>query len=150
MSLLNPIPVWYWFILAATLITIELTVGTSFFVLWLGISAAVTGLVELLYPTLALEYQFFLFTTVSITCLVLWAIRLKKVAPADTLRLNRRSEQYIGRSVVLLEPITNGRGRIHIDDSFWRIQGPDLPAGATVQITGANGAVLIVAATGIV
>ncbi len=34
------------------------------------------------------------------------------------------------------------RGKIHIDDSFWRIEGPDLPAGTLVRIIGVDGVVL--------
>jgi NfeD-like C-terminal, partner-binding len=42
----------------------------------------------------------------------------------------------------LVEPIVNGRGRIRLGDASWTVTGPDLSAGATVEITGADGVVL--------
>ena len=142
-ELFTTISAWYWFAAAVLLIILELMVGASFFVLWLGVSAAVIGVVLLLYPPLAAEYQFLLFTAVAMSCLLYWHIHLKHVTNnSDKPNLNRRSEQYIGRTVTLKEPIVNGRGRIHIDDSFWRVEGPDLPTGTSIKIIGVNGVVL--------
>jgi membrane protein implicated in regulation of membrane protease activity len=48
---------------------------------------------------------------------------------------------------VLAEPIVNGQGRVRIDDTNWRLTGPDLPAGTRVKVIGTDGgAVLKVAA----
>jgi len=33
-------------------------------------------------------------------------------------------------------PIVDGRGRVRVDDTVWLVEGPDLPAGARVQVTG--------------
>jgi hypothetical protein len=63
-------------------------------------------------------------------------------ARSDQPNLNRRGAQYIGRHAALLEPIANGRGRIRLGDASWAVTGPDLPAGATVEVTGADGVVL--------
>ncbi len=60
--------------------------------------------------------------------------------------LNRRGDQMVGRTAVLSEPIQNGRGKIKIDDSMWRVEGGDLPAGTQVKITGVDGAILKVEA----
>jgi len=51
--------------------------------------------------------------------------------------LNRRSEQMIGRTATLTEPIRDGRGRVQLGDTLWRVSGPDLPAGTRVRVTGA-------------
>lgn len=137
------ISAWHWFAAAVLLSILELIVGASFFILWLGVSAAFIGVIVLLYSALAIEYQFLLFTAVAMSCLLYWHIHLKHVTnTSDQPNLNRRSEQYIGRTVTLKEPIENGRGRIHIDDSFWRVEGPDLPTGTLVKIVGVNGVVL--------
>jgi membrane protein implicated in regulation of membrane protease activity len=48
--------------------------------------------------------------------------------------LNRRGDQLVGQRATLAEPIVNGRGRIRINDTTWRIKGPDLPAGTEVHI----------------
>ena len=40
--------------------------------------------------------------------------------------------------------IVGGRGQIKVDDTNWRVTGPDLPSGAKVRVAGADGAVLAV------
>ena len=36
---------------------------------------------------------------------------------------------------MLSEPITNGVGRVNIDDSWWKVTGEDLPTGTHVRVT---------------
>ncbi|MBE2187453.1 MAG: NfeD family protein, partial [Rhodothermales bacterium] len=56
--------------------------------------------------------------------------------------LNRRAEGFIGRVFVLDEPILAGVGRVRIDDSVWRIEGPDTAAGQAVKVVAVDGATL--------
>ena len=58
--------------------------------------------------------------------------------------LNRRTRRLIGREAVLTQAIVNGRGRIAIEDSWWSVEGPDLPEASRVRIIGAKGSVLAV------
>ncbi len=44
------------------------------------------------------------------------------------------------------EPIREGRGRIRLDDTLWRVSGPDLPVGARVKVVASNGRDLTVEA----
>ena len=53
----------------------------------------------------------------------------KMEEPPDRPFLNRRAEGYVGREFTLDKPIVNGVGTIHIDDTVWRVSGPDCPAG---------------------
>jgi inner membrane protein len=46
----------------------------------------------------------------------------------------------------LSEPIQNGRGKARIDDSVWRVEGADLPAGTQVKVMAVDGAILKVEA----
>ena len=59
-------------------------------------------------------------------------------AESDQPMLNRRVEGLVGRTATLEEPISEGKGRIRLDDSTWIVQGPDMPAGARVRITTAQ------------
>ena len=52
--------------------------------------------------------------------------------------LNRRGEQLVGRIATLTEPINDGRGRIKLGDTLWRVSGPDLPAGTQVRVKAAT------------
>jgi len=57
--------------------------------------------------------------------------------PTDQPLLNRRGAQMVGKMATLAEPIKDGRGRIKLGDTLWRVSGPDLPAGTQVRVTGA-------------
>ena len=41
--------------------------------------------------------------------------------------------------------VVDGTGTVRIDDTVWRIRGPDTPAGSRVRIVQADGASLTVA-----
>ena len=56
--------------------------------------------------------------------------------------LNERAAQLVGQSHELLDGIVNGRGSVKVGDSIWRVEGPDLPKGTRVKVTGADGTVL--------
>jgi hypothetical protein len=42
----------------------------------------------------------------------------------------------------LERPIVNGRGKIHVDDTRWIVEGKDLPTGSVVRVVAADGVVL--------
>ena len=79
--------------------------------------------------------------------IVLW-VRWQRARPAQSDRpyLNRRADRFTGQVAMLDEPIVDGFGRLVLDDTVWRVAGPNLPAGVRVRITGNNGAVLNVVA----
>ena len=133
---------WHWWILAGILLIIEVA-APSFFFLWLSIAAGITGLALLAVPDLGWEYQFLLFSGFSIVSLTLFK-RYQRAHPVTTDQpaLNRRGEQYIGRTFTLEKPISNNNGVIRVDDSTWRITGADLPAGTTIRVVGTDGVIL--------
>lgn len=135
---------WAWLIAGVLLVVVEVLVPGAFF-LWLGISAGVVGIVAWIFQDLGWQYQFMLFALLSVASIAISRMYLKR-HPIDTDEplLNRRSAQYVGRRFTLAEPIVNGRGRIVVDDSSWKIEGPDLPAGAAIQVVSADGVVLAV------
>jgi membrane protein implicated in regulation of membrane protease activity len=137
---------WHWWILAGILLIIEVA-APSFFFLWLSVAAGITGVALLAVPDLGWEYQVLLFSGLSIISLTLFK-RYQHAHPVTTDQpaLNRRGEQYIGRTFTLEEPISNRTGVIRVDDSTWRITGADLPTGTTVTVVGVDGVILKVEA----
>jgi membrane protein implicated in regulation of membrane protease activity len=134
---------WHWFGLGLILVILEVLLGTSFFLLWVAVSAVTIGIVLLIVPQLPWEYQFLIFAIEAASCLLYWYKHNKnKSYISEQPNLNRRNEQFVGRVVTLGEPLVNGRGRIQIDDSYWRVEGPDLPVGTAVRIIGVDGVVL--------
>jgi membrane protein implicated in regulation of membrane protease activity len=69
-------------------------------------------------------------------------MKTRAASETDQPFLNQRSGSYVGRTVVLLEAIENGRGKVQIDDAIWQVEGEDAPAGSKVRITGVDGMLL--------
>jgi len=135
---------WHWMILAALLAGIEI-LTPGFFFLWLGGAALLTGIVALVAPGLTWEIQVLVFALLSGVSVLAWyRFRDRLMTRSDDNTLNRRGEQLLARTATLSEPIVNGRGQIRIDDTVWRCEGPDMPAGTRVKVTSVRGAMLSV------
>ena len=142
LTMLEEIVYWNWWVFALILIIVEVLVAGTFF-LWMSISAGIVGLVLLLLPGISWQLQLSLFAVFSITSIILsriWLARHTRAEPPST--LNRRGSQYIGRQFTLTEPIINGVGRLNVDDTIWRVSGPDLDAGAKVVVEAIDGTIL--------
>jgi membrane protein implicated in regulation of membrane protease activity len=72
--------------------------------------------------------------------------RAGAAASTDNPFLNRRAEALVGRVFTLEKPIIDGLGTVRVDDTVWRVAGPDTPAGARVRVVEAKGPNLTVAA----
>ena len=141
---LDSVVFWHWWMLAGLLLILELT-APAFFFLWLGIAAAAVGLIMLVFPTMSVEVQLVLFSITAIVSIFVWRkYRESRPQVTDQPNLNRRGHQYIGRVFTLSEPITNGNGKVTVDDSTWRVKGPDLPAGTSIKVTGVDGVIFTV------
>ncbi len=144
MAWLEHIVFWHWWILAGLLLILELT-APAFFFLWLGIAAAAVGLILLVFPSIELETQLVLFAIASIVAVVAWRkYRESRPITTDQPNLNRRGHQYIGRTFSLTDSIDNGVGKVTVDDSTWKVKGPDMPAGTHIKVTGVEGTVFMV------
>ncbi len=142
MDLLSEITYWHWWVLGVVLIIFEV-LSPMVFMLWMGISAGVVGLLVLLFPEIPWEMQIILFGVFSVASIAIWRAYLKRnPTKTDQPRLNRRGEQYVGRVFTLEEPIVNGQGKIRVDDSTWKITGDDCPEGTRVEVTGVAGVIL--------
>lgn len=137
---------WHWWILAGVLLILELT-SPVFFFLWLGFAAAAVGFLLLVFPGIPVEAQLVLFGILSVVAVFAWR-RYREIHPpaSDQPLLNQRGQQYTGRVFTLDHAIVNGVGKVEVDDSTWRVKGPDLAAGTRVQVTGVDGVVFIVEA----
>ena len=52
--------------------------------------------------------------------------------------------QGYAREFTLAAPLSEGAGNLSIDDTIWRITGPDMPAGTKVRVEAIDGARLVV------
>ncbi len=132
-----------WIAIAVSLTLLEVLVGSSFFLLCVAAACTVVGLLLGWMPALVWQSQVFIFACVALGSVGFWWHYLRghlQKPKHDT--LNRRAEQYIGRTFTLSEAIVNGRGKIRVDDSSWQVEGPELAVGTTVEIIGVAGVLL--------
>jgi membrane protein implicated in regulation of membrane protease activity len=141
-ALFSHVDHWSWWILAIALLVLEAFAPGTFF-LWMGIAAGVVGVLLLLMPGMGWEYQIVVFATLSVASIVIWRQYFRKhPVQTDQPALNRRGQQYVGRTFTLSEPIVNGLGKIHVDDTTWRIRGNDCEAGSRIKVVGVDGVLL--------
>lgn len=137
---------YWWWIIALVLIAVEVVLP-GYFMLWIGIAAAATGVLVLIVPGLSMLTQAIAFAALAfLSCAAYWywlRPKLMRDEPGNA-RLNRRGEQQIGQRYVLAEAIVNGRGRAKVGDGLWLVRGPDLPVGSTVEVVGVDGITLLV------
>ncbi len=142
MSPLEQIEFWHWWIAGVALVIVEVFAPGAIF-MWLGISAGIVGAMLLAVPDISWQVQFLVFAVLSVGSIAGWRVYHKRnPTETDLPTLNRRGEQYVGRVFTLEDGITNGTGVVRVDDSRWKIEGEDLPAGTKVRVTGVEGTVL--------
>ena len=140
--MLDSIVFWHWWIFAIVLVILEVLAPGAFF-LWLGVSAAIVGAIIWIVPDLTWETQFLIFSIFSVASIALWRMRLNKhPTESEDSSLNERTRQYVGRVFTLSESIVDGFGKIHADDVFWQVKGPDCKKGKKVKVISADGMVL--------
>lgn len=123
---------WHWFVLAALLVGAEMLVPGAFLV-WIGATAAVVGLVALVVPGLGPVPELALFAVLSIASIAA-ALVLRRRRPPAPNDLNDPMGRLVGTTAVLETAIVNGHGRARVADGAWTVTGPDLPEGTAVRI----------------
>lgn len=133
---------WNWIVLGCVLLALEIVVP-GIFLLWIGIAALLTGALSLqlwgmeFWPW---QVQVLVFLALSLgSAFAGRRIMASRKDDTDQPLLNKRTAQLVGRTATLEQPIENGRGRIRLDDTVWRVSGPDLPAGARVRVASSSG-----------
>ena len=140
---------WNWMVLGLVLLALEIVVP-GVFLLWIGIAALIVGAVSLaLWDAGFWSWEVQVVTFLALSLVSAYAgkkIMAGRHDDSDQPLLNQRSAQLVGRTATLKEPISEGRGRIQIDDTVWRVAGPDLPVGAQVRVVAVKDSDLVVAA----
>jgi membrane protein implicated in regulation of membrane protease activity len=136
---------WNWLIFGIILMALELA-APGVFLFWFGLAALLVGLFSFAFDP-SWQLQILLFALFAAAAVPLWRRVARSAAQPsrDNPYLNRRAAALVGRVFTLEKPIIDGSGTVRIDDTVWRIAGPDTPAGSRVRIVQADGAHLTVA-----
>ena len=137
---------WAWWIAGLVFLGLEILIP-GVFLLWIGLAAIVVG--ALSFPFWGAEewswqVPMLVFAVLAIVFALVgrrWSGTGKE---SDQPMLNRRTEGLVGRTATLEEPVSDGKGRIRLDDTTWIVQGPDLPVGTRVRITAAQAGALLI------
>ena len=140
--------VFIWAVFALVLIIAEV-VAPGAFMLWLGLAAAAVMLIVWLLPGMSMLWQALTFVVLAVISVQISRRWFRKLGTdSDQPLLNHRAQQHIGRHYELASAIVNGQGKARVGDTLWLVEGPDLPAGATVEVVGVDGSTLKVKAVG--
>jgi membrane protein implicated in regulation of membrane protease activity len=134
---------WHWMVLAVLLAAAE-TLIPGAVIIWFAASAGVIGLLMVVVD-IPWQFQLIGFGLLGLAALLLYrTYRKQNPGTFEQPNLNQRGLQYVGRELVLVEPIEQGTGKAKVGDGVWKVSGPELPAGARVRVTGVNGTILTV------
>jgi membrane protein implicated in regulation of membrane protease activity len=137
---------WSWWIVGLVFLGLEILIP-GVFLLWIGLAALVVGALSFAFwdmPAWSWQVQFLTFAVLSLGFAMIGRRVSNAGSETDQPMLNRRVEGLVGRTATLEEPISEGQGRIRLDDTTWIVRGPDLPSGARVRVTAAQAGSLTV------
>jgi inner membrane protein len=132
---------WTWMIVGVALLALEIAAPGAFF-LWFGLAAIAVGVLALF---VAVPWQAQLLIFIVLASLIVLIGRRYFSRSGDeqvSTGLNQRGRRLVGTIVVLDKPIVDGQGRVRIDDTTWRVVGPNMPSGTRVRVIDTDGAVL--------
>ena len=137
---------WNWLVFGLLLMGLELMLP-GVFLFWVGLAALLVGLLSVAIAP-PWQLQLLMFAVFAAAAVPVWrrVARSNSGVSNSNPFLNKRAEAMIGRVFTLEKPIVDGAGTVRIDDTIWRVAGPDTPAGSRVRIVRADGASLTVAA----
>ena len=135
---------WNWLIFGFILMALEL-LAPGVFMFWLGLAALLVGLLSFVFNP-SWQTQLLMFAVFAVAAVPLWRRFALKSGAASKSNpfLNRRTDALVGREFTLEKPIVSGHGTVRIDDSVWRLSGPECPAGSRVKVVRADAALLVV------
>ena len=125
---------WLWLIGGLALCAAEI-LAPGVFLLWIGLAALAVGLFELLLP-LAFAPSLLLFAILAIAFSFVGRRLYGGGQQVGGQQLNQRAARLTGCEFVLAEAIVAGSGRVRVQDTSWRVVGPDAALGTRVRVLG--------------
>lgn len=140
---------WHWLVLGMLLIGFEIFIP-SFTVLWFGLGALLVALMLLLFPGLALGWQLFIWSILSIVFAAAW-FKYLRPKMTDRTKAGIAQEAIAGEvGMVIKAPSETSRGHVRFttpilgDDEWEFICDKEVSIGDKVKIKEASGNTLMV------
>jgi membrane protein implicated in regulation of membrane protease activity len=135
---------WYWWAAALLLLGMEILVPGTYF-LWMAVAAVIIGNLMLAFPETGIAAQIAIFAILSMIAILIGRKYFRNTHyQSEQPLLNQRAVQHLGQTAILVQPLSNGEGRIKIGGTFWRVRGPDAAQGSIVKIIDTDGMTLFV------
>ncbi len=150
-TFLAAMPFWYWWVLAVTLLIVEIMTGTTY-VLWPAAAAVIVGIADMLFFDGQWELQLFLFAALTVLFTIFVTPYAKKwlhSVKTDHENLNKRGAQKVGQRAIVETAFVSGKGKVRYADTLWLAQseeGAAIAKGAEVEVTAVNGTTMVVRA----
>ena len=136
---------WHWLVLGFVLLIVEIMVP-GVFLLWWGLAALGTALVQFLIPAFSLTELAIFYALLACILSVGWWKYQHGKDHRDQVKtaLNQRDHAMLGKRGTVQEIASNGIGRGVFGDTTWRIQGECLRANDLIEVKAVSGITLIV------
>ena len=130
-------PGWLWLI-GGILLLIAEVIAPGFFMLFIGAAAIATGLFTILFD-LGPVPQLALFVLYALLAVLAGRRFYDRGQDSPDPLLNDRGARLIGRTVLVVEPVSAHGGRVRVGDSEWSARGGPAEKGSQVRIVGVDG-----------
>jgi len=148
LAFLTGISPWWWVAFALILGALEM-LSLAFFLVGPALAAFLMALLLVFFPAMPATIQLALFGVLSVLLTLAFQTQRHRLQPdqGPLSGLNDRTAQMIGRRGTIIS-FHQGRGRIEIDGVHWQAKADPtligMRPGADVEVTGAEGGVLVV------
>ena len=144
MELAYTIENWHWLVLGLLLVGAE-TLGAGGFLIGLALAAFLQALLVSLV-SISWEWQLvvYAFSSMLLSWVYFHFFRSFN-EQTDQPQINDRAAQLVGRKLTLEEAVTQGRGRVLVGDTYWKVAADkDYPVGAVIEIVASEGMTLLI------
>ena len=132
--------VWGLFCLGLLLVEAALPVG---YWLWFGLAAIAVGAVGWFLPPQGWQSYSVAWGILAVILMVVGKRYYRgRDHETEDPHLNERASRYLGRVFTLAAPLIEDHGSLKVDDTIWRISGPDMSAGTRIKVIGVDGPIL--------
>ncbi len=134
-------PFWIWVALGAAILAVEILTGSGW-LLWAAASAGAVGVIAG-FTGISAPGAVLLYAALTIVSTLLARRYLPRALQAEGADINDNVARLVGHRGQAVAAFQGRSGRVFIDGKEWAAElddGENLPAGASVEVTGVHGA----------